>query len=298
MGRGSYTSADWTRLKKSASITTEASVSQIFKRRSMDDKFNPVFIEKRESRDSDDHPDSTPIIIGLDVTGSMGYLSENIAKNSLNEVMMKLYSTNMVKDPQILFAAVGDVKDNAPLQVTQFESDIRIAEQLLELWLEFGGKDAPEDYELLWYFAARHTMADAFEKGRKGFLFTIGDADIHSKLDGGDVTRIFGDSRECFSSRELYNMASKNYEIFHIQIIKESSVKMTEFTKIMPGRIVPVDKANINRLPEIIISIMQIANGEDKERVLEQWDELAKPIVNNALSKLVIRNQKKREFFF
>ena len=73
----------------------------------------------------------------------------------VNELMQKLYSSPLVPDPQLLFAAVGDADvDDAPLQVTQFESDIRIAEQLLDLWLEGGGGDLPEDYELVWYFAA------------------------------------------------------------------------------------------------------------------------------------------------
>ena len=171
MGRGSYTSADWSKLKKSSSISETSTASQIFKKRAMEERFNPRFIQLREARDSEEHPDSTPIIIGLDNPGSMGYLSEEIAKNALNETMMKLYSTKPVSDPQLMFAAIGDVTDQAPLQVTQFESDIRIAEQLLDLWLEGAGGDAPEDFSLLWYFAAKHTVTDSFTKRKKkGFL--------------------------------------------------------------------------------------------------------------------------------
>ena len=125
----------------------------------------------RESRDNDEHPNSTPIAIGVDVTGSMGYLSEEIVKNSLNELMKKLYASNVIPDPQLMFAAIGDaLADEAPLQVTQFESDIRIAEQLLELWLEAGGGDGPEDYSLFWYFLANHTDTDSMKKrNEKGF---------------------------------------------------------------------------------------------------------------------------------
>ena len=88
MGYGSYRSSDWSKLKASAKITDSSSVSQIFKNRSMEERFNPKFIEMRESMDSEEHPNSTPVIIGLDTTGSMGYLSEEIAKNGLNETMM------------------------------------------------------------------------------------------------------------------------------------------------------------------------------------------------------------------
>ena len=130
MGGGSYKASDWTKLKTSRKIDS-SSVDQIFKSRKMDDKFNPKFIQVREARDSEEHPNSTPIAIGVDVTGSMGYLSSEIIKNSLNELMKKLYSTKLVEDPQLMFAAIGDTTDEAPLQVTQFESDIRIAEQLM-----------------------------------------------------------------------------------------------------------------------------------------------------------------------
>ena len=136
MGYGSYKSSDWSRLRKSKKITESSSASQIFTSRHMEERFDPKFISMRESMDSEEHPNSTPVIIGLDTTGSMGYLSEEIAKNGLNETMLKIYSTNPIEDPQLMFAAVGDVTDNAPLQVTQFESDIRIAEQLFAFLLE------------------------------------------------------------------------------------------------------------------------------------------------------------------
>ena len=89
MGRGSYTARDWEKLKTSRSITSDARADNLFKNRQMLDKFNPKFIGMREARDNDEHPNSTPIAIGVDVTGSMGYLSEEIVKNSLNELMKK-----------------------------------------------------------------------------------------------------------------------------------------------------------------------------------------------------------------
>ncbi|MBP5453589.1 MAG: hypothetical protein J6Y09_03115, partial [Lachnospiraceae bacterium] len=120
MGFGSYRSSDWSKLKASAKITDTSDVSQIFKSRSMEERFDPKFIDVRESMDSEEHPNSTPVIIGLDTTGSMGYLSEEIAKNGLNETMLKIYASKPIDDPQLMFAAIGDVTDRAPLQVTQF----------------------------------------------------------------------------------------------------------------------------------------------------------------------------------
>ena len=63
MGYGSYTSADWTKLKNSSKITESSTASQIFVKKEMEERFNPRFINVREARDSEDHPNSTPIMI-------------------------------------------------------------------------------------------------------------------------------------------------------------------------------------------------------------------------------------------
>ena len=81
MGHGSYKATDWAKLKQSRGITGSSNVQQLFRGNTIKDKYNPKFIEMRESRDSEDSPLSTPIIIGFDVTGSMGYLAEEIAKH-------------------------------------------------------------------------------------------------------------------------------------------------------------------------------------------------------------------------
>lgn len=295
MGRGYYTSADWSKLKASAKISDSSSTSQIFKKTSMDERFDPKFINVREARDSEDHPDTTPIIIGLDVTGSMGYLSTQIAKESLNETMLKLYSTGVVPGPQLMFAAVGDVVDKAPLQVTQFESDVRIGEQLLDLWLEGRGGDMPEDYELLWYFAANHTKIDSFEKrNKKGFLITIGDADIHTTVNGSDIERLFGDPNKNYTSKAILAEAEKKYHVFHINIGMNTP---KEFGKLLPGHVANIGRNEINFLPQVIISILQCTYGEDKQKAISQWEPYAWPVVKNALSSLSF-NQKKKGFFF
>ena len=285
MGHGSYTAADWAKLKTSRKLST-ATTQQIFTRKSMDPRFDPKFIGVRESRDSEDHPASTPIMIGVDVTGSMGYLSTQIIKESLNELMQSLYANDFVRDPQLLFAAIGDVDDDAPLQVTQFESDIRIAEQLMDLWLEGRGGDMAEDYELLWYFAARHTDVDSFNKrGQKGFCITIGDAGCHKTLSMEDVKTIFDDAcRSSLSSEKLAAEASEKYELFHINIGPANA----DLERLLPGRVLNIEKSDVRSLPEILISVMQISRGKDRNDVIAQWDKMTRPIVQNAVSKLCV----------
>ncbi len=300
MGYGSYRSSDWSRLKSSSKITHDSTANDIFKSRSIAEKFDPKFISIRESRDSEEHPNSTPVIIGLDVTGSMGYLSAEIAKNGLHETMMKIYSTKPIEDPQMMFAAIGDVVDQAPLQVTHFESDIRIAEQLIELWLEGRGGDGPEDYPLLWYFAAKHTAIDSYSKhGKKGFLFTIGDADCHPNIQASDINNIFNDSvTEPYLTEELAKMASVQYELFHIHLSNsDNGPAPSIFAKAIPGRVLVIPKSHVDRIPEIIISVMELINGKSEDEIVAQWAPVAQPIVKNAISKLTIRSKKKGLFF-
>ena len=282
MGGGSYKASDWTKLKTSRKIDS-SSVDQIFKSRKMDDKFNPKFIQVREARDSEEHPNSTPIAIGVDVTGSMGYLSSEIIKNSLNELMKKLYSTKLVEDPQLMFAAIGDTTDEAPLQVTQFESDIRIAEQLMELWIEGAGGDSPEDYQLLWYFLAKHTDIDCFNKrGKKGFCFTIGDAAFHDSVTGGNIKAIFNDDAKLYRTSELAKMASEKYELFHIDL---NAGKMSA-SKYIPGRVISVSPSEVKYLPEIIIAAIQLISGKNNDDILNGLDFSAKQVVSRAVSTL------------
>ena len=61
----------------------------------------------RESLDSDEHPDSMPIVVVLDVTGTMSsvvYAIHASLKNLYNLLLTKGY----VQHPQIMFMAVGD----------------------------------------------------------------------------------------------------------------------------------------------------------------------------------------------
>ncbi|WP_051688828.1 hypothetical protein [Butyrivibrio sp. AE2032] len=264
MGSGSYTAHDWDRLRKTRGITTDAGADNLFKNKTMLDKFNPKFISKRESRDNDEHPNSTPIAIGVDVTGSMGYLSEEIVKNSLNELMKKLYASNVIPDPQLMFAAIGDVGDAAPLQVTQYESDIRIAEQLLELWLEGRGGDGPEDYSLFWYFLARHTDTDSMKKRQqKGFAFTIGDAPNHPKLSASAIKKIFGDDQKSdMTLQEVFEETEQSYYLFHINITSGGD------RTVIDGRTINIRKDSVSLLPELIISVICKVKGLNRADIL------------------------------
>lgn len=173
----------------------------------------------RESRDSDEHPNSTPIIILFDVTGSMGGVPR-VMQTKLPALYGLLLRKGYTTDPQILFGAIGDSEtDRVPLQVGQFESDNRGDDQLRQIFLEGnGGGDACEGYEIGAFFAARNVVTDAWEKrGKKGYLFIIGDEKNKRDVAPHRVKKILDtDISEPISLTEMYREVQERWETFFI----------------------------------------------------------------------------------
>ncbi len=201
------------------------SASEIFTqnaKRMAHDSMNPKGISFRESRDSAVHPNSVPIILGLDVTGSMGHIPHELIKEGLPKLMGGIIQGG-VPDPALLFLGIGDHEcDSYPLQVGQFES----GDEELDMWLtrtyieSGGGGNAGESYLLAWYFAAFHTRTDAFEKrGQKGLLFTVGDEPCLKTLPASAIREITGTGQQNFKHTELLEEAKKRYEVFHISVL-------------------------------------------------------------------------------
>lgn len=206
--------------------TARHSREERFASRDIKSELNPFGVKVRESRDSADNPQSNAIIVALDVTGSMGMLAEEIAKEGLGELFNSLYDKRPVTDPHIMFMGIGDANyDSAPLQVSQFEADNRIVQQLTDLWIEgHGGGNDSESYHFPWYFAGMHTSIDCFEKrGKKGYLFTVGDEKTPPALTAEQIKKFIGTSVERdYTARELLDLASRQYNCYHL-IIEEGN---------------------------------------------------------------------------
>lgn len=226
MGYGSY-SVDDRNIRSSVEGYETKSVQQIFKQTTIKNEMSPLGVSLRESKDSEDNPNSVPIILALDVTGSMGMIPHSLVKTDLPTIMGKIMQQG-VPNPQMLFLAIGDHEyDSSPLQVGQFET----CDELLDKWLTDvyleggGGGNAGESYMLAWYFAARHTVLDSFEKrGKKGFLFTIGDEPTLPILPGRVIDNIMGTSQGMdITSAELLEEARKSYHVYHLHIKETGS---------------------------------------------------------------------------
>lgn len=193
---------------------------EIFTSRKLNDRVNPFELKIREARDSDVHPNTIPIIVAFDVTGSMGRIPEDLVKNHFTKLMETLIN-NGLPDVTICFCAVGDhYTDSAPFQVGQFESgDIELDADLTSIWLEGnGGGQKMESYMFPWLFAARHTSTDSFEKrNKKGFLFTIGDEWNHPQVESKALKQVLGYKESSDeASEKLLKEAQEKWEVFHI----------------------------------------------------------------------------------
>ena len=292
MGRGSWTSANWKSFS-SARVAGKGTAG-IYTSHTIKPEFDPKNVV-RESCDSDDHPNSTPIILGLDVTGSMSGIL-NVMAEKLGLVMEEIYKRKPVSDPQILFSAIGDsVYDRFPLQVTQFESDIRIAKQLTEVYFERGGGgNGFESYPLTWYFAANHTKTDNFEKrGEKGYIFTFGDDGYPDVLTKEEIKGIFGDDvNEDIPIKQVLSQVQKKYEVWHFCMEQGGSYRLSDFDKwqdLLGERAVRV--TDYKKIPELIVSILEISNGKTKEEVMKTWDRSTAMIIADAIPGGIVKKR-------
>jgi hypothetical protein len=156
---------------------------------------DPHGVTVRESRDSDAHPNSLAVSVLFDVTGSMGRVPRSL-QTKLPDLFGLLLRKGYVEDPQILFGGIGDATcDRVPLQVGQFESGNELEDDLGNILLEGGGGgQVTESYELAMYFMARHTAMDCLDKrGRRGYLFIIGDEKAYGAVKAREVREVIGD---------------------------------------------------------------------------------------------------------
>jgi len=180
---------------------------------------NPFGVRARESRDSDEHPSSLAVAVLFDVTGSMRTVPRTL-QAKLPELLGLLLRKGYAANPQILFGAVGDATcDRVPLQVGQFESDNRMDDDLSRIVLEGGGGgQKTESYELAMYFMSRHTRIDCFEqRGRRGYLFLIGDEMPYPRVRAGEVRRVIGDRlAEHIAVEAIVDELTSRYDVYFI----------------------------------------------------------------------------------
>lgn len=205
-------------------------INEVFTMRAINNAMSPKGVLVRESRDSEEHPESLAIIVALDETGSMGTVPHHLVQEGFLKLMDTILKSG-IKDPQVLFMGIGDHEcDHAPLQVSQFESsDELLTKWLTSVWLEGrGGGNEGESYALAWYFAGRHTSIDCLEKRKqKGLLFTIGDEPVLRDYPARVLEGIMGKGQyNDETAQTLLAKAREKYDCFHVHIAETGAGSM------------------------------------------------------------------------
>jgi len=263
MGSGRYSFASRTARATSLGYDTK-SVHEIFTKSKMIPEMDPKGVTLRDSRDSEEHPNSLAIILALDVTGSMGSIPHYLVKEGLPNIMVNIINKG-IKDPQLMFMGIGDHEyDRAPLQIGQFES----SDELLDYWLtnvyleHGGGPNLGESYLLAWMFAGLYTSIDCLEKRRqKGFLFTIGDEPVLRSLPYRATQKIMGAGQyPDYTHTELLEKAQEKYNVYHFHLKQGSNGRtqsvMDGWKKLMGDNLIVIeDKKEVNeKITEIVTS--------------------------------------------
>ena len=199
------------------SIAGNYRAQEMFKQRRIAPELDPKNVI-RECCDSEEHPNTRPVILALDVTGSMGGASVKVAKE-LNVIMTELY--DKVQDVEFMIMGIGDLScDDAPIQASQFESDIRIAEQLDKIYFEGGGGgNSYESYTAAWYFGLNHCKLDCWNRGKKGIIITIGDEPLNPYLPMSPLGLSTGNKiQDNVETDELYKEVIQKYDVYHLAV--------------------------------------------------------------------------------
>lgn len=272
MGGGSYSYLSaHTRSTERSRAYSHLSVSEAMEHAFTQKHIDPEMVingKVRESRDSQEHPNSFPIIIALDTTGSMGHIPMDLIKGSFPEIMKSIIDAG-IPDPQVCFVGVGDCYfDDAPVQCGQFESSDELMEKWFQkVYLEGGGGNNPgESYNLAWYFASRHTVTDSWEKRhKKGVLITIGDEPCLAEIPQSNITGLFGDGAQSgILSSTLIEEASEQWELYHIHMgdhLMYNSIISRWRGLLGKDRVVVLPRKNYNLVPVISSIIMNVYNG-------------------------------------
>jgi len=261
MGQGRVNLQD---LDNRAAALAHSTVSEIF-RKTAEPQFLPIKITLRESCETAEKPRVIPIIVALDVTGSMGKIPQLLVQGGLSTLIKNILE--LVPNPHIMFMAVGDVVagDKYPLQATQFEADNRIADQLQNLVIEGGGGgNGSESYPLAWHFAYTKISLDCYKhRKEKGFLFTIGDDASPFGIEGHDIKIVMGAEAPYLKTIDILKKAEAMYEVFHLLITENKTCTeavQNSWQELLGERAISV--ADYTKVPEFIVGTVKevIAN--------------------------------------
>ncbi len=283
MGSGNWSTSaysDYTYTTKGVSLdhfstSTSYTAQSLFKARRLSPVLDPKNI-MRECRDSEEHPNTLPVILALDVTGSMGQAAVNVAQK-LNQIMTDLYADESIQDIEFCIMGIGDFYcDDVPLQVSQFESDIRIAEQLDKIYFEGGGgPNMFESYTAAWKFAVTQTDLDCWKRGKRGIIITMGDEQINPYIPEEQYRNVTGISCDKIDTDDLFEKTKDKYDVYHLIVNHYGDTRdaRTYIDSVYDSwkQVISDSKVSIVKVDEIKDKIVEIIN----KSIESQSDEVS-----------------------
>lgn len=232
----------------------------------------------------------SPILIGLDVTGS----NIDFAKVVYDKAPMfhgQIEQQNYLKDFMINFSAIGDAyTDNAPLQIAEFQYGIDADPWIAKIFLEEGGGgQVRESYELFAYYILNHCDISNAELP---FCFIIGDEKPYMNVDLTQVKEIIGDTDvPNYKSKTIFKDLKDKFKGNLFLILnkyfgggnsREDNEIYREWCKVLPSE-------NIIKVTEeksVIDLIRGVIAMVSNSRTLEEYQNDLASLVNPATGKL------------
>lgn len=165
-----------------------------------------------------------PIVWEMDLTLSRGKDITTMF-DKLPLLMGKIVMENYVPGhvPQVSISGVGDVRyDRFPVQISDFESDLRIDRNMKAIEIEEGGGgNGVESYATTTYGYARHSFLDASARGKKGYMFILGDEGFYPVVTKEEIKRIYGiEEKKDIPAAQIFQEAQEKYHVFFIYVLK------------------------------------------------------------------------------
>lgn len=288
MGYTSWSDSAYRTIKTAYTTRSTDDIFTSNKTKTIHPDMDPKNLRIRECRDSTVHPASLAIQFWLDETGSMGEIPENLIRYKLGALIETLLK-HKVTDPAVLFGGIGDHKsDSYPLQVGQFESGTEeLNKWITGLYLEGnGGGQNMESYLLAWLIAGRYTSIDCFEKrGKKGYLFTVGDEKTWDSLSGDRLIDLMGGQGDNVTAEQLLTEARRLYHVYHIHVnttgYRDDADVIGSWKKLLGQNLIILNDPD--NVAEVVASTIAIMEGADKASVLGAFDSKTALSVGSAL---------------
>lgn len=297
MGFRSYSYEDWSTY---TSATHKKTTAELYTSKKGHPDMDPrVFTGVRECRDSDQHPETTPIIMAIDNTGSMGETADTLARKVIGVTLGELITRKTLSGPTMLPMCFGDVfcgnedstdkGDEYPLQVGQFEqATTDLAQWTEKLYLERKGySNQFESIDLPLHFVTNRVVSDAWEKRQKKGYFFLATDDLYPKYmtparakEGLNVTL-----QENLPFATLLEAAMTRFHVYIVYTRGESGPLAQKWISAFPSNVICIQE--VDKLAEVIVSTIQVMEGQETvESVAKTWAGKTSMVVAQSIHRL------------